>query len=64
MSKQKQTRELANKLRFDIQNLQGKLGYQDRKCPVWGIVDKDTQRVIAMYSNWDSIIKFLKSKIN
>jgi hypothetical protein len=60
MSKRKTALALAESLGYQIVNLQGMTGYTDRKRPVWGIFDKRSCRVVASYSTWDDVLKFLQ----
>jgi hypothetical protein len=60
MSKRKAALALAESLGYQIINLQGKMGYTDRKRPVWGIFDRRTCRVVASYSTWEDVLKFLQ----
>jgi len=62
-TKQKLARELAQNLGYSIQNIQGKSGYESRKCPVWGIFDRDG-KMLASYSDWQDILKFLEKGNN
>jgi hypothetical protein len=53
--------ELASYYGYDMREITGSVGYEERKGAVFALFDRRTGRIAASYSTKQQIIKFLEA---